>query len=494
MRNTGHNTAVLVWISRAAEVHSLKGVTLRLLRLIGTGTSFRLWGRFLASIAAMKEALGCSRSSVEKGLKTLRDARLIAYDGQVPSGKGRQFVKYRLSGTPECPLPEWVVEAREQDRERLSEEAPEWEPKEALTWPVTYGTKTTQVTTTDNRSSDSLFEDIAQEELRSSQYPSAQPMRTGPEAGPQPSGSARREPYLGLPPVPGRRTTRRVARDVARHLLGVAVPRKVGDAGGVREEVSPAVCQPGIDLPVEGKIAVTYSPRTTEGAAMTPFTDPALGALPIDIRLFYLGLRSLADTASMIVSDARYLKAELFRYDDDVTPATIGTWISTLAANGKIHNLDHHLQLSDPVDNPSDGGLFELATIPTAPKPLKQNPQQDFEVFWQTWPKGRRIGKGAARKAFLAAVAKGAPSRRIIEAAQLYANTCQMISKESQFIPHPATWLNQERWEDDQEAAPQVRSRTADTYNTGLELVRMYEEQERLESGRPNLELGWGNE
>ena len=76
----------------------------------------------------------------------------------------------------------------------------------------------------------------------------------------------------------------------------------------------------------------------------------------------------------------------------------------------------------------------------------------------------------------------------------MYANTCQMISKESQFIPHPATWLNQERWEDDQEAAPQVRSRTADTYNTGLELVRMYEEQERLESGRPNLELGWGNE
>ena len=311
MRNTGHNTAVLVWISRAAEVHSLKGVTLRLLRLIGTGTSFRLWGRFLASIAAMKEALGCSRSSVEKGLKTLRDARLIAYDGQVPSGKGRQFVKYRLSGTPECPLPEWVVEAREQDRERLSEEAPEWEPKEALTWPVTYGTKTTQVTTTDNRSSDSLFEDIAQEELRSSQYPSAQPMRTGPEAGPQPSGSARREPYLGLPPVPGRRTTRRVARDVARHLLGVAVPRKVGGAGGVREEVSPAVCQPGIDLPVEGKIAVTYSPRTTEGAAMTPFTDPALGSLPRDTRLFYLGLLNLhSKYGDRTPSDEMFLKAE----------------------------------------------------------------------------------------------------------------------------------------------------------------------------------------
>ncbi len=219
---------------------------------------------------------------------------------------------------------------------------------------------------------------------------------------------------------------------------------------------------------------------------MTPFTDPALGALPFDIRLFYLGLRSLADTASMIIADTRYLKAELFRYDDNITPTDISNWINTLTNNGKIHVIPGHLLLSDPnAEAPSDGALFAFP----APAPLKQNTEQDFNTFWHYYP--RRIGKGAARKAFLAAVSKGTPAHRIIEAAANYANTCKMIGKEIQFTPHPSVWLNQERWDDDQEQAPQVRSRADDAFQQNMMMVEHYRQQE-LGSNNPPKEIGPG--
>ncbi len=64
-----------------------------------------------------------------------------------------------------------------------------------------------------------------------------------------------------------------------------------------------------------------------------------------------------------------------------------------------------------------------------------------FEQFWQAYP--RREGKGAARKAWKTAVSKAEPTA-IIEAA-----TGAKWPDNPRFIPHPATWLNQERWLDE---------------------------------------------
>ncbi len=32
-----------------------------------------------------------------------------------------------------------------------------------------------------------------------------------------------------------------------------------------------------------------------------------------------------------------------------------------------------------------------------------------------------------------------------------------MLLKEPQFRPHPATWLNQERWDDEEDGLPKIR-------------------------------------
>jgi DNA-binding transcriptional regulator YhcF (GntR family) len=69
-----------------------------------------------------------------------------------------------------------------------------------------------------------------------------------------------------------------------------------------------------------------------------------------------------------------------------------------------------------------------------------------FLAFWQAYP--RRIGKGAARTAFARSLGF-ADGNKIVQAAIAYAAHCTEAKIEQKFIPHPTTWLNAERWEDD---------------------------------------------
>ena len=77
------------------------------------------------------------------------------------------------------------------------------------------------------------------------------------------------------------------------------------------------------------------------------------------------------------------------------------------------------------------------------------NDTPTFQAFWQAYP--RRIGKGAARTAFKKAL-KFSPANDIIQGAIAYSAHCDEMGTEKQYIPHPSTWLNGERWEDDLES------------------------------------------
>ena len=78
-----------------------------------------------------------------------------------------------------------------------------------------------------------------------------------------------------------------------------------------------------------------------------------------------------------------------------------------------------------------------------------------FDEFWDAYP--RKIGKGAARAAF--AKAKHLTTiPQIIDAARAYAAFVEETGVDRQYIPHPSTWLNGERWDDDLESERQVKS------------------------------------
>lgn len=67
-----------------------------------------------------------------------------------------------------------------------------------------------------------------------------------------------------------------------------------------------------------------------------------------------------------------------------------------------------------------------------------------FDEFWTIAP--RKRGKGAARKAYAKALTL-ATEDEIIAGARRWRK--ESIGKDPSYICHPATWLNQERWEDE---------------------------------------------
>lgn len=71
-----------------------------------------------------------------------------------------------------------------------------------------------------------------------------------------------------------------------------------------------------------------------------------------------------------------------------------------------------------------------------------------FEAFWAFYP--RKIGKGAAKKAFAKALTR-ASAGTILAGLQRFRSS--VVGAEPRFIPHPATWLNADRWLDEEPPA-----------------------------------------
>jgi hypothetical protein len=82
-------------------------------------------------------------------------------------------------------------------------------------------------------------------------------------------------------------------------------------------------------------------------------------------------------------------------------------------------------------------------------RPAEPEPEPElgdpFEAFWRAYP--RKVAKDAARRAFAAAIKRGADPAILIAGAQRYAIERQ--GEPPRFTKHPATWLNGGCWEDE---------------------------------------------
>ena len=84
----------------------------------------------------------------------------------------------------------------------------------------------------------------------------------------------------------------------------------------------------------------------------------------------------------------------------------------------------------------------------------------DFELFWNVYPK--KVGKKDAFNAFKKAKQ---PVQLLIHAVQEQMQSSQWQKEDGRYIPNPATWLNQGRW-DDTLPKPKVGERDSDGYYT----------------------------
>lgn len=67
----------------------------------------------------------------------------------------------------------------------------------------------------------------------------------------------------------------------------------------------------------------------------------------------------------------------------------------------------------------------------------------DFDLFWQMYP--RRVAKVAAQKAW----AKLKPAEREAAIAALPAHVEHWSDRDLAYVPHPGTWIHQQRWTDE---------------------------------------------
>ena len=115
-------------------------------------------------------------------------------------------------------------------------------------------------------------------------------------------------------------------------------------------------------------------------------------------------------------------------------------------------------------------------------QPNDKDIAQEFDQFWSQYP--RKVGKGQARKAFTAALKKTS-LQEIMTGLGKYA--AQVESESIEFVAHPSTWLNGERWSDDYDSEVSKRGnrkKARPNYADGLELVAKYQRMEAKEIGQ----------
>jgi len=95
--------------------------------------------------------------------------------------------------------------------------------------------------------------------------------------------------------------------------------------------------------------------------------------------------------------------------------------------------------------------------VPVRASQANEKPEQSegFELFWKAYP--RKVAKADAAKAWKKLKPDGAMITTIMEALAKYCLSHEWVKDGGQFVPHPATWLNGRRWEDEVRPASNVQ-------------------------------------
>lgn len=137
-----------------------------------------------------------------------------------------------------------------------------------------------------------------------------------------------------------------------------------------------------------------------------------------------------------------------------ITPLSFRLRMTEKETNGLLSALSHWVEqdastvLADCKQSatPEQEGEGEREREKEPPLPPKGG-IAGFEKFWKEYPK--KVGKGAAEKSWLKIKPLNGLVEKIIMAVISQRRSDQWTKDGGQYIPHPSTWLNQRRWEDE---------------------------------------------
>ena len=96
--------------------------------------------------------------------------------------------------------------------------------------------------------------------------------------------------------------------------------------------------------------------------------------------------------------------------------------------------------------------IYKEPNTKTPKPPASPGADALFDTFWTAYPV--KVGKDAAKRAF----AKRKPTAELLgemlKAIAEQKTSLAWVKEDGQFIPHPATWLNQGRWMDEVPGVP----------------------------------------
>lgn len=95
-----------------------------------------------------------------------------------------------------------------------------------------------------------------------------------------------------------------------------------------------------------------------------------------------------------------------------------------------------------------------------------------FDEFWLAYPK--KLGKGAARKAHRKLRPSAGMQQQILDAIAAWRSTEAWTRDGGRWVPYPAKWLNERRWEDERET----------TTTRADEVMRLADERRAWREGR----------
>lgn len=215
------------------------------------------------------------------------------------------------------------------------------------------------------------------------------------------------------------------------------------------------------------------------------YKNEDLAECSIWARFIFPGLWMMADREGRLEDRPKRIKAEILPFDtQDADPllreleshgfiiryqieGSSFIQISKFAANQAPHysekpsvikppELPEFESIKEPVkpDNSGKSSSLRGGRNPLTPDSLfteslyPPTPKGDdpFDEFWKAYP--NKTGKDAARKAF----DKRKPGKQLLadmlDALEIQKQSEQWRKQGGQFIPNPATWLNQGRWQD----------------------------------------------
>lgn len=132
---------------------------------------------------------------------------------------------------------------------------------------------------------------------------------------------------------------------------------------------------------------------------------------------------------------------------------------------------EHYLGDTKAMPSPADSGSLipdSGSLIPPSTGEARKRDGSRFDEFWAAYP--RKTSKQAAQKAWKKINANDELFAEIMKSVEAQSAWPQWTKDDGQFIPHPSTWLNNKRWEDEPPALQQSKHTGFDSrdYTDGL--------------------------